>query len=169
MDNSLWVTYKRTTKPVISLLICKSHCNCNVWKLSILVFSAQMQHFWSKSVNDFPLDYLCPCKISAKIIHISCNSSSFVSPTRKPWRISSFPRLVCVATYPDSKVHGAKLGPTGPRWAPCWPHELCYLGIYALVWMNVCGQNICDITFQWCVCDSKINKDRNHTFAHVLL
>ena len=29
---------------------------------------------------------------------------------------------------PDSKVHGAHLGPTGPRWAPCWPHELCYLG-----------------------------------------
>ena len=30
--------------------------------------------------------------------------------------------------YPDSKVHGANMGPTGPRWAPCWPHELCYLG-----------------------------------------
>ena len=30
----------------------------------------------------------------------------------------------------DSKwgQHGAHLGPTGPRWAPCWPHELCYLG-----------------------------------------
>ena len=31
--------------------------------------------------------------------------------------------------------HGARLGPTGTRWAPCWPHELCYLrcpvwGIY---------------------------------------
>ena len=26
--------------------------------------------------------------------------------------------------------HGAYLGPTGPRWAPCWPHELCYLGIF---------------------------------------
>ena len=24
--------------------------------------------------------------------------------------------------------HGAHLGPTGPRWAPCWAHELCYLG-----------------------------------------
>ena len=24
--------------------------------------------------------------------------------------------------------HGAHLGPTGPRWAPCWPHELCSLG-----------------------------------------
>ena len=23
--------------------------------------------------------------------------------------------------------HGAHLGPTGPRWAPCWPHEPCYL------------------------------------------
>ena len=24
--------------------------------------------------------------------------------------------------------HGVHLGPTGSRWAPCWPHELCYLG-----------------------------------------
>ena len=23
--------------------------------------------------------------------------------------------------------HGAHLGPTGPRWAPCWPHGPCYL------------------------------------------
>ena len=31
---------------------------------------------------------------------------------------------------PDSKVHGANMGPTwtlsDPRWAPCWPHEPCY-------------------------------------------
>ena len=31
-------------------------------------------------------------------------------------------------SMPGSKVHGAQLGPTGPRWAPCWPHEPCYLG-----------------------------------------
>ena len=44
--------------------------------------------------------------------------------------------LVHIASYqrrnPDSKVHGVKigahLGQTGPRWAPCWPHEPCYLG-----------------------------------------
>ena len=29
---------------------------------------------------------------------------------------------------PDSKVHGAHLGPVSPRWAPCWPHEPCYQG-----------------------------------------
>ena len=25
--------------------------------------------------------------------------------------------------------HGAHLGPVGPRWAPCWPHEPCYQAI----------------------------------------
>ena len=25
---------------------------------------------------------------------------------------------------------GAHLGPPGPRWAPCWPHEPCYLSIW---------------------------------------
>ena len=33
---------------------------------------------------------------------------------------------------PDCKVHGGQhgghLGPVGPRWAPCWPHEPCYQG-----------------------------------------
>ena len=33
-----------------------------------------------------------------------------------------------IGQTPVSKVHGAHLGPTGPRWAPCWPHDLCYLG-----------------------------------------
>ena len=36
--------------------------------------------------------------------------------------------------YPSgpSKVHRANMGPTweptGLSWAPCWPHESCYLG-----------------------------------------
>ena len=24
--------------------------------------------------------------------------------------------------------HGIHLGPVGPRWTPCWPHEPCYEG-----------------------------------------
>ena len=27
--------------------------------------------------------------------------------------------------------HGAHLGPVGPKWAPYWPHELCYQGCHA--------------------------------------
>ena len=34
---------------------------------------------------------------------------------------------VPVSTVHGSQ-HGAHLGPAGPRWAPCWPREPCYLG-----------------------------------------
>ena len=46
-----------------------------------------------------------------------------------PW----IPREGSVSvSYPDKQgswgQRGAHLGPTGPRRAPCWPHELWYLG-----------------------------------------
>ena len=59
-----------------------------------------------------------------------------------PWTLLSGEQVIyymCVVSpikyshgcvFPDSKVHGANLGPTGPRWAPCWPHELYFLGCY---------------------------------------
>ena len=31
--------------------------------------------------------------------------------------------------------HGAHMGPTGPRWAQCWPHEPCYLG--QCLWVDI--------------------------------
>ena len=34
------------------------------------------------------------------------------------------PELTQNKHTPDSKVHGVHLGPTGPRWAPCWHHEV---------------------------------------------
>ena len=42
---------------------------------------------------------------------------------------------------PDCKVHGANMGPVGPRWAPCWPHEPCYQGTYVSDWMHVIHQH----------------------------
>ena len=37
-----------------------------------------------------------------------------------------------LVSYPrwqgSSGQYGAHLGPVGPRWAPCWPHEPCYHG-----------------------------------------
>ena len=32
--------------------------------------------------------------------------------------------------------HGAHLGPIGPRWAPCCPHEPCYQGSHCLLTME---------------------------------
>ena len=45
------------------------------------------------------------------------------------YEIFAFQLDMSYGSTPDSKVHGAYLGPTGPRWAPSRPHELCYLGI----------------------------------------
>ena len=33
----------------------------------------------------------------------------------------------------DSNVHGANMGLTGPRLAPCWPHVPCYQGYYIII------------------------------------
>ena len=33
--------------------------------------------------------------------------------------------------------HGAHLGPTGTWWAPCWPHEPCYLGMHVFKVISV--------------------------------
>ena len=38
--------------------------------------------------------------------------------------------------YLDSKVHGAHLGPVGPRWPPCWPMNLA---IRVYIWHKLFG------------------------------
>ena len=49
--------------------------------------------------------------------------------TRWPLNNSEIPyKIIDRVSLPDSKVHGANMGPTGSRWVPCWPHEPCYLG-----------------------------------------
>ena len=44
----------------------------------------------------------------------------------------------------DTSQQGSWGQPTGPRWAPCWPHELCYLGFY-----TSCGNKVIDYTFKF--------------------
>ena len=51
--------------------------------------------------------------VSMKTLHLQCMKTQ-----RHPRQQSSWGQ------------HGAHLGPVGPRWAPCWPHEPRYLGSY---------------------------------------
>ena len=44
-------------------------------------------------------------------------------------------------TAPASKVRGAHLGPVGPKWAPCWPHERCYQGRLSSKLRSLCVGN----------------------------
>ena len=46
------------------------------------------------------------------------------------WPVTRKKLLVKWNRLPDSKDHGANMGPIWGRQAPCWPHGLCYLGWY---------------------------------------
>ena len=65
----------------------------------------------------------CPLT-AASTMYIS-NSRALCQPARM---ISSARRRVMVPLIARFMGHhGAHLGPTGPRWSPCWPHEPCLL------------------------------------------
>ena len=64
---------------------------------------------------------------------------SFISLTASGWPVKLMlyikrQSFACVDKNPrlhDSwGLHVAHLGPTRPRWAPCWSHELCYQGFH---------------------------------------
>ena len=67
-------------------------------------------------------------KPSLNVMTYKCKSSAYV------WAPGPhFTNNFCIVRFKLSLIarfmgHGAHLGPTGPRWAPWWPHELCYLG-----------------------------------------
>ena len=48
----------------------------------------------------------------------------------------------------ESKVHGANMGPTGPRWVTCWPHELWR-------WCPKHSNTLFQIDSWFCNCHSK--------------
>ena len=51
------------------------------------------------------------------------------------WRVAVLTADKIVSCQPRQQSSwgqpGAPLGPVGPRWAPCWPHEPCYHGVYS--------------------------------------
>ena len=56
----------------------------------------------------------------------------------------SIPPVSLLPRYQGSwGQHGAHLGPTGPRWAPCWPHEPCYLGLFLEIFLEIHFRECC--------------------------
>ena len=70
--------------------------------------------WWHRNAFSYEIYYLF--WLSATIY---CNGSSNIHVTSS--QIAKF----------MGPTNGAHLVPVGPRWAPCWPHEPCYLGQYA--------------------------------------
>ena len=50
-----------------------------------------------------------------KLLSDKCHETALRWILKNPWLQGSWGQ------------HGAHLRPTGPSWAPCWSHELCYL------------------------------------------
>ena len=76
------------------------------------------------------------------------------------------------SSNPGNKVYGAYMGPTGPRWVPCWPHEFCYLGSHYVVqsWPN--SMLFFDIIRPQCVYSTHWGRDKmaaifSTTFSNV--
>ena len=93
-----------------------------------------MLHSWSSIWNE-TLKNLIEKINKTWILTVSAELSAcfFFCPATGQSRVivnrpSRLPAIVKGSGLPDNKVHGAHLGPTGPRWAPCWPYEPCYLG-----------------------------------------
>ena len=73
------------------------------------------------------------CRLTAKLyLSQYCPRSFSPYGVTSPQWVNIYPsNLVAnlwINTSPDSKVHGANMGPVGPRWTPCWPYEPCYQG-----------------------------------------
>ena len=68
---------------------------------------------------------------------------------------------------PDSKVHGVHLGPVGPRWVPCRPHESCYQGRVILVrkppWLGLGCWSI----IKWPLDSGSVSRDHAGTLIHI--
>ena len=82
---------------------------------------------------DYSVDIRDP-SYRANHAHVVIHTGSLETPVcvtlvQESIAVQAYRQIKLINLYPDSKVHEAHLGPTGPRWASCWPHQLCYLGI----------------------------------------
>ena len=90
-----------------------------------------MGPIWVLPAPDGPHDGHMNLVIGA-VIHTGANlDAGLANLCYEKWSLAETIFLLILLITDSSFMgqHGAHLGPTGPRWAPCWPHEPCYQGI----------------------------------------
>ena len=138
-------------------IILAIYCHtCHIWCWK-WIFKTQHFLFCSNRLS-FPQQWLwnrCRIVLAVQDLHWLANTAHFyLEPLDKTlhgllmlsfheiW-MGTFYRTccLCISTKCDYLIwkgqHGAFLGPTGPRWAPCWPHVLCFLGLHPIVSMTL--------------------------------
>ena len=92
------------------------------WILDILLWTAA-----SHPVTTWSTGRVTPSNGDTVATDVLTNLSKIIREPGAPFP-KHIPSLIARFMGPTWGQHGAHLGPTGPRWVPCWPHESCYLG-----------------------------------------
>ena len=78
----------------------------------------------AKAIRSTSIRYRSDAKVSRYLIDIDSRAFAI---WRGDLRITSWYSIWNIT--PDSKVHGANMGPIWGRQDPVGPHELCYVGL----------------------------------------
>ena len=89
-----------------------------------------------ESAFEKSLIYICSISFVTRIVQVT---RSVITRTNSDYCVSQAPsyRYGFIVFPQIARFMGptwAHLGPTGPMWVPCWPHEFCYLGRLGLCW-----------------------------------
>ena len=127
----LYVFLWRHQVTVISwMLLNDPYVVCAHWHISHIYSSMLIkdtQHTWN-IIYSFSQGVLISWKPRLCFMEFRLTQSPYIA-------IKPADALIPVPSdaVPDSKVHGAHMGTTGPRWAPRWPHEPCYQGLLSVL------------------------------------
>ena len=123
------------------------------------------------TTNGLVQNYGTPNSIERAVMHKAWKihhwkKNDFTSWHHHDWGGQYMPTNIIHPCYQGSwGQHGVHLGTTGPRWAPCWPHEPCCRGWYfrssTLVNPDLKRHSVaCRDVFSWPEQLSGCNKER---------
>ena len=144
--------YASVNKVIISpgIGLWPDQCQAVIWANagSLIIIPFRKKNQWNFNQN--PISFIHSlCKTDVSLAHdgvthcavmslFVISASFLIIAECKQQCYMSFPLslgyVFCVPWQQGSwGQHGAHLGPTRPMWAPCWPHEPCYLGCDTLL------------------------------------
>ena len=138
------------------LLIGPLGTNFSEIRIKILTFSTMKMHLKMSSVKWRPF-----CPGGDELIIMKWGPQCHDSIIYIPWEQGLWGQ------------HGAHMGPTGPRWAPCWSHESCYLGKghgkYQSISIKLYYQIFVSFVVRYVKYNYEVNVLIANLFIHVLL
>ena len=121
---------------------------------NILIYNSIITSHWYLTA----CCWLCATMV-ALVFWIAC--------TRRGCRCWHFHWCKVIKTTPDSKIHGAHLGPLGPSWAPCIGLMNLFIWDIMFNW-NMKSRTVTRV-LMWLLCEYGVEASKNWVFvAHFI-